>query len=334
MRTIITVLLIASVMFHGATAYADVLILKNGDQITGDVKKIWDGEITVDTEYADEIRIDLVAVESIKSDREFEIELADGRKFVGSITASESGGYFEIKSDDDTVVVPLSDLYELDEPRKTTDWSSNLELLASLNSGNTESYNTKLRADTSFRHNDHRHIGEATLHREELSGVLAQDQDLFSYNYNWLFRDPWFVNARVSYERNSIIALDQRMIYSVGVGRDIWASPRRNLSVQFGVGTQTEEAGLQTTSNGVLTWTLRYRQDFLKEDLELYHNQTIIYNTSGRDNTSYKTTTGLRYQISELLYGNISVDYDYETAPVELAENEDVALLVGLGVEF
>jgi hypothetical protein len=30
----------------------------------------------------------------------------------------------------------------------------------------------------------------------------------------------------------------------------------------------------------------------------------------------------------------MSVDFDYETEPVDAAENEDVALLVGVGMEF
>ncbi len=121
---------------------------------------------------------------------------------------------------------------------------------------------------------------------------------------------------------------------SAGIGRDIWNTPRQALSVQLGAGAQTEEIGLETTESAVVTWSLRYRQDFFSDDLELYHNNSITYNVSGRSNTNYKTTTGLRYEITDLLYANLSVDFDYETDPVETVENEDIALLVGLGLEF
>ncbi len=99
-------------------------------------------------------------------------------------------------------------------------------------------------------------------------------------------------------------------------------------------GAQTEEIGLLTTESAVVTWSLRYQQDFFGDDLELYHNNSITHNVSGRTNTSYKTTTGLRYEITDLLYANLSVDFDYETDPVESAVSEDIALLVGVGVEF
>jgi len=63
----------------GATANADVLILKNGDRITGDIKRIWDAEVTIEPEYSDEFQVDLDAISHIESTREFEVEFYDGR---------------------------------------------------------------------------------------------------------------------------------------------------------------------------------------------------------------------------------------------------------------
>ena len=85
---------------------------------------------------------------------------------------------------------------------------------------------------------------------------------------------------------------------------------------------------------GVATWALRYRQDFFSDDVELFHNHSITSNISGRTNTSYKTSTGLSYEITDLLTTSLSLDFDYETDPVDAAENEDIALLFGLGLEF
>ena len=59
-------------------ASADVLYLKNGDRITGTIKRIWDDEVTIEPEYSDEFQVDLPLVERIESDRDFEIEMPDG----------------------------------------------------------------------------------------------------------------------------------------------------------------------------------------------------------------------------------------------------------------
>ena len=326
-------------LLAGQAVNADVLVLRNGDRITGDIKRIWDSEISIEPEYSDEFQVDVSAVDHIDSNRDFEIELDDGTKMVARLAGSDSDGNQIVKTADKSVSVPLARLFELDEPEDDFDWESNVEFSAALNTGNTESSNAKLRVDTTVKFPDHRHIGEITFFREELGDETGEtrrtkDQELFKYNYNWLFRDPWFFSTQLSLERDPIIELDHRVILSVGIGRDIWNTPRKELSVQLGAGTQTEEIGPVTTESAVATWSLRYRQDFFSDDLELYHNDTITYNVSGRSNTSYKTTTGLRYEITDLLYANLSVDLDYETDPVETAENEDIALLVGVGVDF
>jgi len=326
--------LVVLAVIPGPVAHADVLVLKNGDRITGEIKRIWDSEITIEPEYSDEFKVDVPAVGHIESEREFEIELEDGTKFVAQLDGADANGNQIVKAGGETVAVPLAELFELDEPAKEFDWESNVEFSAAVNSGNTDSSNTKLKADMTAEFPDHRHIGEVTFLKEELAGVTTQDQDLFKYNYNWIFRDPWFFSTILSFERDPIIELHQRYILSAGIGRDIWNTPRKLLSVQIGAGAQSEEIGLLTTESAVVTWTLRYRQDFFSDDLELYHNDSITSNISGRTNTSYKTTTGLRFEITDLLYANFSIDYDYETHPVDTAVSEDISVLVGVGLEF
>jgi len=313
---------------------ADLLVLKNGDRITGDIKRIWDSEISIEPAYADEFDVDIFVVEYIESDRVFEIDLDDGRSVVASFAGADAEGNQIIESADESRSVPLAALFELGEPEKPFEWESNVEVAADIKRGNTDTSNGKVRADTTVRFNDHRHIGEITFFREELANVITKDQDLFKYSYNWLFRDPMFFSANLSFERDPIVELDSRVIISVGLGRDIWLTPGRALSVNLGAGHQTEKFSSSTTDSAVLTWTLRYRQDFFSDDVELFHNHTITSNITGRTNTSYKTSTGLSYEITDLLSARISLDFDYETHPADLAENEDLVLLFGFGAEF
>jgi len=316
------------------SVHADILVLKNGDRITGEIKTIWDGEISIEPQYSDEFEVDVSAVEYIESDREFDLELADGSQSLARLRGSDSEGNQIIEANGESTSIPLSSLFELDEPEKDFDWESNIDFSASLNSGNTDSSNSKLRADTTISIPNHRHLAEVTFSREELIDVSTQEKDLFRYNYNWLFRDPWFLSALLTFERDPIIELGGRTIISAGIGYDIWATPRRTLSVQLGVGAQSEELASVRSENAVATWALRYSQDFFNDDLELYHHHSIIPNISGRTNTNYKTTTGIRYEITDLLYANFSIDYDYVTNPADSAVSEDIAVLIGLGAEF
>jgi len=317
-----------------SSAFADVLVLKNGDRITGEISRIWDDEISIEPAYSDEFEVDMSSVESIETERKFEIDLNDGRTMVASFAGSDPDGRQIISAGDESFSVPLSDLFELEEIQDPFEWNSNVALSANLYKGNTDTSNGQLRADTMVRFNDHRHIGELSFSREQLGDVSTQEQNIFRYTYNFLYSDPWFFASSLSYERDPIIELDSRVIISAGIGRDVWNTPRRSLSIQLTSGWQQEEISQNTTDSAVVTWVLRYRQDLFGDDVGVFHNQTITSNISGRTNTSYRTSTGLSYEITDLLSTNISLNFDYETHPAETAENEDIALLFGLALEF
>ena len=73
----LTLLALISLSAEGLAAN-DFVIMKNGDRITGDIKRIWDGEVTIEPEYSDEFQVDLPLVERIESDRDFETGVWQG----------------------------------------------------------------------------------------------------------------------------------------------------------------------------------------------------------------------------------------------------------------
>ena len=327
-------LLAALILALGPVATADVLVLKNGDRITGEIKAIWDDEITIEPSYSDEFDVDAEVVAHIESKRAFDIELSDGREFAAVLKGANAEGLQVFVIDGEEIAAPLAQLYELDEIDDPVEWDSYVDWSMAVNTGNTESLNTKLAGNTTLTIGDHRHYGDLTFIREEQNNISTKEQDLVRYNYNWLFNDPWFFSAALTLERDPIRELDGRAVLTAGMGRDIWNTPRLTLNIQLGAGFITEEIEASSENSSVVAWALRYRQDLFAEDLEIYHNNSITYYVDGRSNTIYKTTTGLRYEITDLLYANFSVDYDYETQPAESAESEDLAVLFGVGVEF
>jgi putative salt-induced outer membrane protein YdiY len=297
-----------------ALATADVLYLKNGDQITGTIKRIWDNEITIEPEYSDEFQVDLPVVERIESDRDFEIELPDGSDVVAKMQGVDEAGNQLLVIDGNSVAVPLGELRELDEPEDYYDWEVLVDYSLTANDGNTDSLDSRLSGEGMFKHGDHRHIGNVTQIREE-QGIPEQsgrettkDQTLLAYTYNWLLNDPWFLAANAQLERDPIRELEHRITASAGVGRDIW--------------------------DAVAAWLLRFRHKFFNDDFEVFHNHNIVETIDGRDNTIIKTSTGLRYEITDLLYMNVSLNWDHESEPAGGAEKTDKTFVVGAGLEF
>ncbi len=338
LRVIAASLLVTSGGLLVNSAHADILVLKNGDRITGEIKKIWDGEVSIEPEYADEFDVDLEVVDHIESDRDFEVELWDGREATVKLTGADSENLQIVELGDEKMAIALEDILELDEPTKDFDWESHIDFSANASSGNTNTFNAQLRGDSTIEIPDHRHRVDLSKFRETTGeGALkttTKDQTLLTYNYNWLFRDPWFLATRVSHERDPILDLDSRLIASAGLGRDIFNTPRLFLNMQLGAGAQSEDAGGMSEDTTVATWALRYEQGLFSGDLDIFHNHSITHNLNGRTNTSIKTSTGLRYEITDLLYANMTLNYNYETDPLDGIGSEDVTFLLGLGAEF
>ncbi|MGI9199605.1 MAG: hypothetical protein ACR2QL_01000, partial [Woeseiaceae bacterium] len=132
-------LLLASVCLLFNSVHADVLVLNNGDRITGTIKAIWDGEVSIEPEYADEFDVDLEVVDYIESEREFEVELWDGREATVRLNGAGEDKQQLVILGDETMSVDLVDILELDEPAEAFDWESHVDFSATINTGNTES---------------------------------------------------------------------------------------------------------------------------------------------------------------------------------------------------
>lgn len=76
-------------LLHSSEAIAgDVVVMTNGDRITGEVNKIWYGEVFIEPEYGDEFSVEMTHVSSIRTDEEYEIVFRQGwrtEKAAGSI---------------------------------------------------------------------------------------------------------------------------------------------------------------------------------------------------------------------------------------------------------
>ena len=338
MKTFSTFLIGVLIQFGlSAETRADLVMMTNGDRITGEIQHIWDKDVVIEPELDDDVKVSInfENVAYIESERDFEIELTNGEEVIARFPGMNADGKQLIEIDGVSRAIDLMELYEVDEIEDYFDWESHIDFNATINKGNTDSVNTKLYADTNLKLGDHRHIADITFIREEQDHVTTADQDLFRYNYNWLFREPLFLGASLSVERDPIKDLHRRYIVGATMGRDFFNTPRTKLSGQLGLGYLTEEDTLgETQQSMVAIWILRYRQDMFSEDLEIFHDHSINSYLTGRSNTVIKTSTGVRYEITDLLYANLSLDYDYETEPAGTAENDDLRLVVGLGVEF
>ena len=325
------------------TSSAGVIHMKNGDRITGTIKKIWDGDVFIEPAYADEFSVDQVDIAYMEDDRQFDLELKDGSAVIGSLAGGDEDGNQILIVDGEERLVPLAQLAELEEPEKAFDWSTRADINSTFNSGNTNNSNVTLSAELKLKQNKHTNFLDLLWQDEEqkIEDVTTKDKDRerFRYNYNYEVNDPWFLGSSASYERDPVKGLDYRYNVVPAAGYNFWDDAGRTLGLQIGAGYQAEEVtdefGITSKGEGaVAALLLRFAYDFNSPDIELYLNNTTTAAFYGRDNAVTQFNVGTRYEITDLLYLNFEFLLDYESEPVEGAKSEDVSVLFGFGLEF
>jgi putative salt-induced outer membrane protein YdiY len=325
--------LLVALCFAGPAA-ADVVVMRNGDRITGEINRIWGNDLSIEPEYADEFVVEVDKVSYVQSDRDFDVTLDDGRTVSARLTGASADGRQTVVYDGEPRVIAVTELEQVEEVDDGFDWESHIDWNSTVTTGNTESTIARLAADATVETGDHRHITTLVIADEEVADVKTKDQDFLTYSYNWLFSDKWFLGAGASYESDPIKQLDHRTILGAGIGRDIWDFHDRTMNFEIGLGALDESVAAVAESNTIAYWKFRFAYEFSGTDLEVYHNHQVNSYLSGRDNLFAKSSTGVRYEITDLFYLTMSLNVDYESEPPPGAETEDTTWVLGAGFEF
>lgn len=322
---------LALIGYPGAAA-ADVLYMQNGDRISGKIKRVWDGELFIESDYADEFAVSLDAVARLESDGDFEIELRDHSETTGRFTTNESGAMVLVT---EAATVPFSpaEIEEMNEPEKYFDWESRSDFSLSGSRGNTETSDFLWQAYGGVKLGDHRHELDLRFDQKRQDGLLTKKQYKNSYNYSWFFSERWFLGAGMGYARDPIRQLTDRFTPGVGVGYQVFEDAHRHLEVSLSAIAVRELIAGERNDSSTAKWQLRYRRD-VTGDLELFHDHGFAVYLTGRTNRIADTSTGIRWDVWNDIYLNAQLNWNWESDPAAGNEQTDLTYALGIGIEL
>ena len=119
-------LLVACSSLSAQTKRKDVVIMNNGDHFTGQVKRLENGLLYIETDYVSgNIGLDWNQVQSVESSATYRIVLNDGRRLEGKIEKhtvdKEKKEDFVIREATEEEEVPSAEIFSLDT-KKPTFW--------------------------------------------------------------------------------------------------------------------------------------------------------------------------------------------------------------------
>jgi putative salt-induced outer membrane protein YdiY len=109
LKLMVVLLAICGSLHAASTLRGDVVIMKNGDRFTGEVKRLQTGILYIETDYSSSnLAVDWSQVAKVKSTATYLITLADGKHVTGKLERlTEADNHV----DDVTIVGPTADLH-------------------------------------------------------------------------------------------------------------------------------------------------------------------------------------------------------------------------------
>lgn len=312
----------------------DVVILKNGDKITGEVKRVGAGLLEFSTDHMGTIYIEWPSIAKIFSDTNQSIDTIDGRRFFGTMTALEEGEVIGIQTPTSLIELPTEELFSA-YPVQATFWDrSDLDLSIGFDyQKSTDITELTLAADWAHRRPDR--ITEASLRANLTGQPNASDQrrSQINFSHQYALPDNRFKSWLGNIETNESLGLDLRL-YAGGVfGNYLLRNTNGWLSVSYGlVGTHEEFADgtSQSGAEAVGNLAINYFR-FADPERSLTTRLTVFPSLTegGRVRMDFRTTFKLEF-IDDLFW-SMEAYYQSDNEPTMGAERNDYGITTSLG---
>ena len=321
----------------------DVVILKNGDRLTGEIKGLQRGELRIKADYmAEAVRLDWARIEQIESKSTFIISLVDGKLFTSGIrlmsSNSNHGANFIIGPSDSAVRVHQLDVIRI-VPAEPGFWKrleGSIDFGFSFTSGNDQ-YQTGLTATTTYRTGDHSFTAsiDSAFSGQPEGDSTARRQ--FTFDYRKQLTPRYYVGGLFDLLQSDQQSLSLRTSIGGLIGRNLRQTESSRLSIFGGVvGTREKYSTIlgkpeRTNADalaGVDLSLFRFKTTDIRTRFSLFPSLT----TPGR--MRIQTTSDLRIKIVKDLYWGFHFYENFDSKPPVRADKNDLSVSTSLGWKF
>ena len=321
-----------------AAGYADTVVFKSGDRLTGTITSVKDGKMLFTSKVAGAIVLTMEDIQTFSSDEPIAIVLEDGTLVEQRAQAAAGAGIEVVAENGQKQAVDIADIAKVN-PEKVR-WTGSAVASYMETAGNSVNRNASIMADAMRRSEDTRTTVDAGyLHsqQESDSGVDETTADNFffggKFDYFWSKRFYTYANAR--YYKDKILELDHRLTAGVGLGYQWIETDNWNIFTELGGTCVDEKYSLLDANDTYISARGAYRieKNFGKR-VSLFHSLEILENLDTTSAYLVTADAGARAQITERWFMEGRAMLLYNSEPPAEKEKDDTRYTIGIGLKF
>jgi hypothetical protein len=227
-----------TLVWQGAVLRADVVVLENGDQLTGEAEGLKDGKLSFKTSYAGSIQLDWKQVARLTTEGNFEVEVETGRRYRGRLEQQEEN-LDVIYEDTSTAMPPPSvvAMIPMSDGEPPGFWkilNGSVDLGYSLARGNSELNQSSVGLQANYRREAYELQGGITSLFSKQDESRATSRQTADMRYDRFLSPRAFAFGLSGFERNERQRLNLRSRLGGGFGWKLVKTKRSELSVLGG----------------------------------------------------------------------------------------------------
>jgi len=351
--TLRTLALLALLPVIAATARADVILLTNGDRVTGEIVTSDDESLTVATELLGEVRIERSGIASITSDRALIVTLEGGETATGTI-ATEQEELRITRPDQEAIETPLESVIAIRDDASQAAWereqerltnpgwldfwagSASLGLAVARGNAKTTTISTRMNVNrvTGF---DRTRLNFSQIYSTqsttEPSGATANRIN-GSARYSRDITGRLFAFTVADFTTDEFQDLDLRSVLGGGLGWKIIDTERTLW--EFGAGGNWNREKFSTglvRNSGEANFGEESSHN-LTDAIRLYQSFSVFPNLSERSEYRLDIDGGVSFDINHSLSWNLAVSDRYLSNPLVDKRANDLLLTTGITFRF
>jgi putative salt-induced outer membrane protein YdiY len=344
--TKIAVLALALLLSYTAFAKRkdDVVIMKNGDKFTGEIKGLQFGELMFKSDYMkDSVHLDWERVADLESKDTYIVTLSDGRRVTGTVSRkmiqAEDKQEFEISSADSIVEIAPPDVITINQ-REASFWNQltgSIDYGFGFTSGNN-STNSSLGANVAFNTTKNSIALATSSQFDSQKNAKNTNRFTFDSQYGRTITTNWIAAGLFSMLKSNQQDLELRSTYGGGLGRRLIQTDKTTLLAIGGAAYSHEsyfpQPGTEPVVNNVEALLGLKFSTFRFKTLNINSQAFLFPSLTDAGRFRFTSQSNLRIELLRNFNWNFQFYENYDTRPPVNAPKNDLGVTTSLGWTF
>jgi len=327
---------IIAIAFIGPWSWGDEVMLKNGDRLTGKITTEG-SNLTVDTGPAGKITVDLKNVKSFSTGAAIDILMNDGTRVHGRVDSGPDGQIMLAPDNGPARAIAFADFKQVNPPPST--WIGNILIGGLLVRGNTDADSLNAAINVS-RRGDHDRItlgAQYIFARTKSPGqskTETADDLQGNVKYDYFFTPKFYGYGVVDAEHDVIAKIDLRLSPGVGVGYQWFDTKVFSFNTEGGIGWLYRKYAHDGHTSSVDARAAYHLKWVPVAHVNVFHDFEYLPGLDRLSNYFFDTDAGVRADITEKMYTEFKVQYQYDSRPAPGRGSNDIRYILGVGWTF